>query len=285
MVILDERAVVNRLRQLGLLENPFLAYPDARYYVPCVEHASLYQEILQLCVGDPQQRVALIRGEAGTGKTTLTTRLVNTFFPGGVVSLSAVLINEPVPTQTTFVRSINDSFALETKRSLEERLDILKDFVLQQQGGRSGLFVLVDGNINSQIWSTLLDILSWEQNGELLNVRTAVFSENNLFKYEESKKKLKDFVGVRKTLGALSFASATRILESRPKMAGRSAPLFQPAAAAEIVEYSNGHPGELISLAGKTFDLLLDSNEMSISLQMVMEARNKRLNLENAPVG
>jgi len=123
-----------------------------------------------------------------------------------------------------------------------------------------------------------------EQEVELLNIRTAIFSENNLFKYEESKKILKDFVGVRKTLGNLSFASATKILESRPKMAGRSAPLFQPAAAAEIVEYSNGHPGELISLAGITFALLLDSNEMSISLQMVMEARNKKLSIENAPL-
>ncbi len=284
MIILDERTVVNRLRQLGLLENPFLAYTDARYFVPCVEHTSLYQEILQLCVGEPHKRVALIRGGTGTGKSTLTTRLSNTVFPGGVVSLSSVLINEPVPTQTMFVRSVNDSFQLETKRSLEERLDVLKYFILQKQGRGAGLFIVVDENVNSQVWSTLLEILSWKQEGELLNIRTAIFSENNLFKYEESKKILKDFVGVRKTLGNLSFASATKILESRPKMAGRSAPLFQPAAAAEIVEYSNGHPGELISLAGITFALLLDSNEMSISLQMVMEARNKKLSIENAPL-
>jgi len=280
MVTLDERTVVYRLRQLGLLENPFLAYPDARYFVPCVEHAALYQEILHLCVEEPQKRVALIRGGKGTGKSTLTTRLSNTIFPGGTVPLSSVLIEESIPTQTAFVRSINDFFQLETKRSLEDRLEVLRNFVLHQQEQSGGLFMIIDESLISQVWSTLLDILSWKQEGELLNVRAAIFSENNLFKYEESKKQLKEFVGIRKTLGNLSFASATRILENRPKMAGRSAPLFQPPATAEIVERSNGHPGELIGLANKAFEFLMDSNEMSISLQMVLESRNKQVSKE-----
>lgn len=283
MVPLDERTVVSRLRQLGVLENPFLDFPDARYFVPCVEHSALYQELIQLTVNPPQQRVALIRGEEGTGKTILTTRLADTIFPGGTVSLSSVLIQRDVPTPTTFVRAINDYFQLETKRSLEDRMEVLRDFILAEQAEGRGLLIIIDESLSSQVWSTLLEILRLEENGELLNVRAAVFSENNLFKYEESKKDLKDFVGVRKTLGNLSFASATRILESRPKMAGRSAPLFQPSAASEIVEISSGHPGELIALAGRAFELLLDSNESSISLQMVMEARRQLRDKEYAP--
>lgn len=283
MITLDERAAVNRLRQLGLLENPFLPYPDARYFVPCVEHLSLYQEVLQLCVENNGRRVALIRGETGTGKTTLTTRLVNSLYPGGMFSLSSILVNEPVPTPTTFVRFINDFFELETKRSLEDRLTVLRRFILRQQNRGSGLFIVVDENLNSQVWSTLLEILSWRSGDQLLNVGAAVFSENNLFKYEESKKNLNAFVGVRKTLGNLNFASATRILENRPKMAGRNAPLFQPEAAAEVVERSGGHPGELIKLANTCFEILLDSNEMSIGLQMVMEASNL-LKKEKTPI-
>jgi type II secretory pathway predicted ATPase ExeA len=273
MSTLDERTVVSRLRQLGLLENPFLSFPDARYFVPCVEHSALYQELLQLAVGPRESRVALIRGEEGTGKTTLTTRLADSVYPNGTVSLSSVLINQEVPTPTTFVRAVNDSFQLETKRSLEDRLDVLRAFVRAEQTQGRGLLLIIDQGLDSQVWSTLLEILRWREGGELLNVRAAVFSENNLFKYEETKQDLKDFVGIRKTLGNLSFASANRILETRPKMAGRSAPLFQPSAAAEIVEKSGGHPGELIDQAGSAFNLLLDSNESSISLQMVMEAR------------
>ena len=284
MVKLDERTVVSRLRQLGLLENPFLSYPDARYFVPCVEHSALYQEVLQLCVDERQNRVALVRGEEGAGKTTLTTRLSETIFPGGTVSLSSVLVQEDIPTPTTFVRAVNDYFLLETKRSLEDRLDVLRRFILSQQQEGEGLLILVDENLSSQVWSTLLEILSWRQNGELLNVRAAVFSENNLFKYEESKKNLSDFVGVRRTLGNLSFASANKILENRPKMAGRSAPLFQPNAAAEIVESSGGHPGTMIDLAGAAFVLLLDSNESAINLQMVMEAKKEQESKENAPI-
>ena len=275
MVSLEERTVVSRLRQLGVLENPFLDYPDARYFVPCVEHTSLYQELLQLAVGPREERLALIRGETGTGKTTLTTRLAESIYPGSTVSLSSVLISDDIPTPTTFVRAVNDHFQLETKRSLADRLEVLRAFLLAEQAQDRGLLIVVDESVSSQVWSTLLEVLSWRQNGELLNVRAAVFSENNLFKYEETKKNLKAFVGVRKTLGNLSFASANKILETRPKMAGRSAPLFQANAAGEIVESSGGHPGDLIRLAGKAFDLLLDSNESSISMQMVMEARRR----------
>ena len=276
MSTLDERTVVSRLRQLGVLENPFLSFPDARYFVPCVEHSSLYMELLQLAVDARSNRLALIRGEEGTGKTTLTTRLADSIYPGGTVSLASVLVQEDVPTPTTFVRAVNDHFQLETKRSLEDRLQVLRQFILDEQAQGRGLLFIIDESLSSQVWSTLLEILRWKANGELLNVRAAVFSENNLFKYEETKQDLKDFVGVRKTLGNLSFASANRILETRPKMAGRSAPLFQTNAAAEIVESSGGHPGRMIALAGQAFDLLLDSNETSISMQMVMEARKQQ---------
>ncbi|MBS3750816.1 MAG: hypothetical protein KGY39_04830 [Anaerolineales bacterium] len=272
---LSEQTVVNRLRQLGLIENPFFSYPDARYFVPCVEHTSLYKEILRLCVGEPRQRVALIRGEKGAGKTTLTTRLSSTVFADGVISMPSVLVSEEIPTPTTFVRTVNDTLGLDTRRSLAGRLEVLKAYASQQTAQGKGLFLIIDENVNSQVWSTLLEILDWQEDGQLLSVRAAVFSESNLFKFEETKTLLREYVSVRRTMSNLSFSSATRILENRPKMAGRAAPLLQPGAVSEIVEYSNGHPGTLISLANKAFQKLLGSNEDSISLQMVLEARSK----------
>jgi len=272
---MNDQAVVNRLRQLGLIENPFFSYPDARYFVPCVEHTSLYHDILRLCVENPHQRVAMIRGERGTGKTTLTTRLSNTVFSRGIVAMPSVLVADEVPTPTTFVRAINDALGLDTRRSLEGRLEVLKGFVAQQSAQGKGLFLIIDENIDSRVWSTLLEILDWQENGQLLSVCAAVFSESNLFKFEETKELLREYVGVRRTLSAFSFSSATRILETRPRMAGRSAPLFQPDAVSEIVEYSNGHPGTLIRLANQAFLNLMDSNESAITLQMVLEARSR----------
>ena len=284
MDALSEQTVVNRLRQLGLIENPFFSYPDARYFVPCVEHTSLYHDILRLCVEAPRQRVALIRGEEGTGKTTLTTRLSNTVYEYGIVAMPSVLVNEEVPTPTTFVRAVNDILGLDTRRSLAGRLKVLKTYVSRQSARGKGLFLIIDENINSQVWSTLLDILDWREDGQLLTVRAAVFSESNLFKFEETKELLQEYVGVRRTLSNVSFSSATRILENRPRMAGRSAPLFQPDAVSEIVEYSNGHPGTLIDLANQTFQKLLDSNENSIDVQMVLDDRSRMEEEEEAYV-
>jgi len=272
---LSELTVVNRLRQLGLVENPFFSYPDARYFVPCVEHTSLYHDILRLCVEAPRQRVALIRGEEGTGKTTLTTRLSNTVYEDGIVAMPSVLVSEEVPTPTTFVRTLNDILGLDTRRSLDGRLEVLKTYVTRQSAQGKGLFIIIDENVNSQVWSTLLEILNWQEYGQLLTVRAAVFSESNLFKFEETKELLQEYVGVRRTLSNLSFASATRILENRPRMAGRSAPLFSPDAVSEIVDFSNGHPGTLIHMANKAFLKLLDSNEGAINLQMVLDVRSK----------
>ena len=261
---------------MGLLENPFVMYPDARYFVPCVEHLSLYQGIMRMSVESAEKRIAMIMGEDGTGKTTLAKRLANSVFDGSPVSMKSVLITEETPTPTALVRRIIDDLGVQTRRSLEERLKLLNEFVINNSQTGSGLFLVIDTDLDSSTFNTLLEILHWtDVQGFPLAVKVVVFSRENIFKYIESKPALRDIVGMRQTLGNLSFASASNLIESRVRMAGRSAPLFQPEALNEIIESTNGNLGSLLSLADQAFALLLDSNDTSVSLRVVMEAQHR----------
>ncbi len=267
-------AAVKRLQRLGLLENPYSPYADARYFHPCIEHATLYQEILRMAADPSGKSLALVMGSPGTGKTTLAWRLAHAVFPNADVSLQGVLVEGEIETPTVFIRKVNEALELETRKSLEDRMKLLYDFTLQATRSGSGLFIVVDASPDAAIFYTILEILQWKApEGTPLMVRVAVFSAENLFALEGKKPELSELIGVRHTLGNLSFASASSVVETRAKMAGRSAPLFSPDALNELTDSSQGHPARLIELANRAFILLLQSNESSIDLPMLMAAK------------
>jgi len=230
---------------------------------------------MRMSVENAQERVALIMGEAGTGKTTLAKRIANSAFDGSPISMKSVLATEGISSPNRFVRKITDYLGIPPQRSLEKSLEHLNSFVVNNSQTGSGLFLVIDADLKSATVNTLLDILLWKDTqGFPLAVRAIVFSQNNIFRYAETKPALNEIVGIRQTLGNLSFASASSLIENRVRMAGRSAPLFQPDALSEIVERTKGHPGDLIDLANRSFTNLLESNEDSISLRTVLEAQD-----------
>lgn len=297
----DGLAVVRRLQRLGLLENPFLDYPDARYFYPCIEHTTLYQEILRMAVDPAGKSLALVMGAEGTGKTTLARRLANSAFKGGSVPLRGVLVSwndsqerdadeaqengadtpqererDEIPSQTLFVRMINDALGIETRKSLEARLELLEEYASCASRSGSGLFIVVDANLIAPIYTTMLEMVRWANGGgSRLMIRFAIFSSDNLFAVESRKPELKEWVGVRHTLGQLSYTSASGMIEARVRMAGRSAPLFTPDAISELVDSTQGHPGRLMSLARRAFSVLLRGNEATIDLSALIEAREE----------
>ena len=273
---MDNIAVVRKLRHLGLIENPFATYSDARYFVPCIEHVTLYQSILRMSVENSKERIALIMGTQGAGKTILAKRMSNSVFDESPFSMKSVLIADDIPTPNSLVKKINDILGLQTQRSLEDRLVLLNEFITNNSQTGSGLFIVIDTEISKSTLKTLNKILNWtDSQGFPLAVKAVVFNSGNIFRFTEKIDKLNDIVGLRHTLGNLSFASASNLLESRVRMAGRSSPLFQSDALHEIVEKTDGHPGSLVDLANEVFNILLESNDESVSIRTVMEAQSK----------
>jgi len=257
-------STIKRMQRLGLIENPFLPYPDGRYFFPCPEHQTLYTEVMRIIAEKRKRGIALIRGDAGTGKSILAHRLAGVAFPLGEVSAHGVLLEGEINTPTALIRMINGALDLPTERTFEGRLDLLHNYVKNLGETGESLFLAIDTSVKTSVINTLVEMASWQGELQYL-VQLAIFSSDNIFTYEEKRPSLTQYVGFRNTLGPLTWRSAADLIEARVRMAGRVAPMFTDDGLDVLIETSRGNPGKLLTTANQAFQLLLESNEEIIT--------------------
>ena len=257
-------ANIKRMQRLGLIENPFLPYPDGRYFYPCPEHQTLYTEVLRIVAEKRKRGIALIRGDAGTGKSILAHRLAGVAFPKGEVAAQGVLLEGELSTPTALIRKINSALDLPTERTFEGRLDLLREYLEDLGNVGQSLFLTIDTSLKTSVINTLIEMATWQQENHFL-VQMAIFSDDNIFSFEEKRPNLTQYVGFRNTLGPLTWRSTADLIDARVRMAGRVAPLFTDDGLDVLIETSRGNPGKLLSLANQAFLLLLESNEEIIT--------------------
>ncbi len=267
--ITQSASAVKRMQRLGLIENPFLPYPDARYFYPCPEHQTLYMEVLRIVAEKRKRSIALVRGDTGTGKSTLARRLSGVAFHAGDVSAVGVYLNQDVNTPTALIRQINAHFELPTERTYEGRLELLRQSIEELASEGMSLFLAIDASIKTDVLDSLIEMASWELAGITL-VQTAVFSADNVFSLEEKRTEITQYVGFRNTLGPLTWRSASDLVDARVRMAGRVAPLFTDDALDALIEVSRGIPGVLLGISNQAFQMLLSSNEEIITESLIL---------------
>ena len=82
------------LNWLGLIEDPFLDYPDRRCYYPLLDHQSVYREIVEMVADKGERTVAFLRADNGMGKTVLGKRLVNAAFSGNKMGAVGIYLDQ-----------------------------------------------------------------------------------------------------------------------------------------------------------------------------------------------
>jgi len=262
---------IKRIHRLGLVENPFLTYPDGRYFFPCNEHQTLYQEVLRIIAEKRKRGIALIRGEAGTGKSILAKRLAGVPMPDNDLRATGILLKGPINTPTALVRQVNAALDLPTERTYEGRMELLHNLVERMSIDGNSLFLAIDSPIKSDVVGAVLEMAGW-QIEEQHAVQTAIFSSDNVFFLEEKQPSLTQHVGFRSTLGPITWRSASDMIEARVRMAGRIAPLFTDDALDTLIEVARGIPGDLMRIANRALQILIHNNEDIITETIVLMA-------------
>lgn len=263
--------VIKKIQRLGLTENPFLPYPDGRFFFPCTEHQTLYQEILRLITEKRKRCLALVRGDAGTGKSILARRLAGVAFPGSDVDATGILLQGEFFTPTALVRQINAELALPTERTYEGRMALLRAEVEKMGAHGESLFLSMDAIIKPDVVHAILEMAGWHLDHQHL-VQMAIFSSDNVFALEEKRPTLTQHVGFRNTLGPLTWRSATDLIDARVRMAGRIAPLFTDDALNSLIEVSRAIPGNIIHIANRALQIIMDNNEEIITEATILAA-------------
>jgi type II secretory pathway predicted ATPase ExeA len=230
----------------GLARKPFSKTPDPAFLYPSRQHA---EALARLSHALEEREVAVLTGDVGAGKTTLSRALVDAFAERCRFSF----VIHPALPPAQLLGAIGEGFGLPKARRKADAFAALAEHVAALDGAGSFAVVIVDE----------AQLLAGRAAYDELRLLTNLAADDRalvglvLVGQPELRERLRarggeafaQRVGVAYHVGALDLDETGRYLAHRLAVAGRTAPLFEPDAVAAVHRHSGGVPRRVNQLA------------------------------------
>jgi general secretion pathway protein A len=254
----------------GLQERPFSISPDPRYFFLSSQH----KEALAKCQYAVQQRMglAVIYGDAGTGKTTIARRLHQTFLDRPEYR-TAMLIGPDLKTENAFLREIMKEFGVETKREFAVSRSLFQAFLAEQyREGRTVALIIDEAQtIRNRNYELIRSLLNYETDQQKL-INIILFGQNELAAKLDARPELKSRVTIFGALTSLSREDTESMVRFRYRVAGGEDPPFNTAALDAVFRYSTGLPRMICTLCNTALTKAFVNHRRVIDAPLLEEA-------------
>jgi general secretion pathway protein A len=234
------------LEHYGLSRKPFSKTPDPGFLFPSRQHA---EALARLSHALEEREVAVLTGEVGAGKTTLSRALVDAFAERCRFSF----VVNPVLPPAQLLGAVAQGFGLAPARRKADAFAVLAEHVARLDAEGSFAVVVVDE----------AQLLPGRAAFDELRLLTNVAADDRalvglvLLGQPELRERLRDKggeafaqrVGVAYHVGALDADETGRYLAHRLAVAGRDEPLFETGAVEAVHRRSGGLPRRINQLA------------------------------------
>jgi general secretion pathway protein A len=225
----------------GLKSRPFDLTPDPRFLLMTGKHREALSTLQYAMSG--HKGVALVVGEAGTGKTTLIHAALETRSDG-----LPLLLSNPALTRAEFLEFLAEGFSLPPEaatsktRCLSALTRVLKE--RHAAGSMSALIIDEAQCLPDELLEEVRLLANIETPQEkLLSIILVGQPEIAERLNRPAQRQIKQRVGLRSTLTPLDEAETTAYIATRVQVAGGTCDsLFTPDAIAMIHEYAAGIP-------------------------------------------
>lgn len=230
----------------GLSKRPFSKTPDPEFLFPSRQHA---EALARLSHAIEEREVAVLTGEVGAGKTTLSRALVDAFADRCRFSF----VIHPALPPAQLLGAIAEGFGLAPARRKADAFASLAEHVARLDAEGSFAVVVVDE----------AQLLPGRAAFDELRLLTNLAADDRalvglvLLGQPELRERLRarggeafaQRVGVAYHVGALGLEETSRYLAHRLAVAGRDEPLFDPEAVSVVHARTGGLPRRVNQLA------------------------------------
>lgn len=267
----------------GLQENPFSISPNPKYFYLSERHN---QAFTHLSYGlKSGGAFVLLTGEVGTGKTTVSRRLLN-ILPE---ETNLAIIYHPTDEPKDLYACICDEFKIsyEKEASLKDLFDLLKEYFFSHVDEKSTSVIVID---EAQMLSEdSLEQLRLLTNLECDNrklVQIVLIGQPELQETltKPSLRQLSQRITARYHINPLDKEDVEAYIRFRLQVAGRIQPLFNNGAIKLIVKHSNGVPRLINLIADRAIaeaeeikSRLIGEQEVKKAVQFLMPKHTKQL--------
>lgn len=232
----------------GFSARPFGKTPDPSFLYESRQHA---EAIARLELAVEERELALLTGEIGAGKTMLSRALIDRL---GEDYLPILLVN-PRLTPGQLLKAVAQRLGVEKfPRARSELYEMISDKLFELYEQETGVVLLIDEAQlvpKKQTFDELRLLTNFQLDDQnLLSVILLAQPEiERRIDKHPAYEPLRQRIGVRFHLTALSEEETARYIEHRLEVAGAKQPVFTSAAIHEIWRYSGGTPRKINNLA------------------------------------
>ena len=223
--------------------HPFSSSPDDRFYYNSPQHSKAIVKLRH--AAETMVGLAVILGDIGTGKTTLSRILLDKLTSSEEFEVALLVIIHSEITPVWLLKKIGSQFGVDSET--EDRVEIISSIYQQltklKEEGKKALVLIDEANMlrNKDIMEELRGLLNIQfEEGHLITF--ILFGLPEMEDYLKLDRPLYQRISMRILLGALSPESTKAYINHRLSVAGRKSPLFTDEAMEIIHKFSKGKP-------------------------------------------
>jgi len=236
---------------IGLREEPFSSSPNPRFLYKSTEHLECLNR-LEIAIR-LRRGLAVVLGRIGTGKTTLSRALLQTFRQEQEKYVFGLILDPIYPSEYAFMRSIVDLFRIKSRaRSVLECKNAIETFLFQKgvEEGKIIVLVIDEGqNLTPTYMEALRNLLNYETNDFKL-LQLVIFAQLDFLPRLGRVPNFEDRITTSYMLNPLNEAETVQMIQYRLEQAGWDGQdaIFTPEALKEIYFITRGYPRRVTNL-------------------------------------
>ncbi len=262
---------------LGFESEPFSTSPDPNFFYLSKEHDSaLTNTLIELRL---KRGLSVILGDIGTGKTTLSRKLVHELRQRNDF-VFFMMLNPRFDTESDFLGSLFHHFNIETSKDISamnvpEMMNMVEKFLFQKainEGKTLTLIIDEAQRITESTLEALRIFLNFETN-ECKLLQVVLLGQLELVPKIMGLPNFYDRISFKYVLNPFDIDDTKRMIEFRLSKAGSasSKPFFSDQAIEEIHRYTGGYPRRITMLCHKALKKLIMSGKSEVDLAIAKD--------------
>ncbi len=272
---------MNYYKVLGFDKEPFSTSPDPEFLYMSKEHeTALVNTLIELNL---QRGLSVILGEIGTGKTTLSRKLIQELGKRDKF-LFQMILNPSFENEKEFMSCLMNNFSLPSEQdgkplTLFELRDRFEKFLLEKTLGENKIaIVIVDEaqKLSEASLEALRVLLNYETN-EFKLMQIVLLGQVELFTKISEIRNFYDRISFKFDLEPFNPEETKEMIGFRLKQAGYDGKtaLFSEDAVREIHDYTQGYPRRITMLCHKALKELLLNNKYTVDGKLIKSITRK----------
>jgi len=263
---------LSHLATLELTKEPFSTSPDPAFFYRSTEH---YTALNRLEIAIRLRRgLSLILGDVGTGKTTLSRALLQSFYGEEKDYCFHMILDPSFKSEYQFLTHLTKLFGISPFfRSTIDHREAIEKYLFQKcvEENKTVVLLIDEGQKLTQTHLEVLRTLLNYETNQFKMLQLIIFAQMELLPRIKRVRNFMDRISTKYSLNSLDEYETGKLIDFRLRQAGyrEEDKLFSNDAVHKIYEYTQGYPRQIARVCHNAMEKLMVGEYDSVTSDLI----------------